>query len=152
MGGGYYIHMEVLQRTQGSGLEQSQNYNGEGKQQPQCEKSSGVAGSLGEGQTSGQEPWQLSEAEGQAGSADDGDRAGVVEAEAEKRLHCTAWGEIPQTEEALHMNMDMSMRQMQDDKRLDGMGPGDLFGERESEGLNWSLGLTVMATVGGRCG
>lgn len=61
-------------------------------------------------------------------------------------------GEIPQTEEALHMNMDMTMRQMQDDKRLDGMGPGDLFGERESEGLNWSLGLTVMATVGGRCG
>ena len=38
------------------------------------------------------------------------------------------------------MNMDMTMRQMQDDKRLDGMGPGDLFGERESEGLNWSLG------------
>ena len=59
MGGGYHIHMEVLQRTQGSGLEQSWNYNGEGKKQPQFEKSSGVAVSLGEGQTSEQEPWQL---------------------------------------------------------------------------------------------
>ena len=43
-------------------------------------------------------------------------------------------------------------RQIQGDERLDGMGPGDLFGERESEGLNWSLGLIVMATVGSRCG
>lgn len=30
------------------------------------------------------------------------------------------------------------------------MGPGDLFGARESEGLNWSLGLIVVAMVGGR--
>lgn len=30
------------------------------------------------------------------------------------------------------------------------MGPGDLFGERESEGLNWFLGLIVVAMVGGR--
>ena len=44
---------------------------------------------------------------GQAGSADDGGRAGVVETEAEERLNCTAWGEIPQTEEALHMDMNM---------------------------------------------
>ena len=42
MGGGYHIHMEVLQRTQGSGLEQSWNYNGEGKKQPQFEKISGL--------------------------------------------------------------------------------------------------------------
>lgn len=74
----------------------------------------------------------------------------MVETEAEKRLNCTAWGEIPQTEEALHMNMDMNMRRIQGDERLDGMGPGDLFGERESEGLNWSLGLSVVAMVGGR--
>ena len=112
MGGGYHIHMEVLQRTQGSGLEQSWNYNGEGKKQPQFEKSSGVAVSLGEGQTSEQEPWQLSEPEGQAGSADDGGRAGVVEMEAEERLNCTAWGEIPQTKEALHTNMDVNTRQI----------------------------------------
>lgn len=31
----------------------------------------------------------------------------MVETEAEERLNCTAWGEIPQTEEALHMDMNM---------------------------------------------
>lgn len=142
--------MEVLQKDPRFWSGAVPELQWEGKQQPQCEKSSGVSGVSGGGQTSGQEPWQLSEAEGQAGSADDGGRAGVVGGRKETALHCM--GEIPQTGEALHMNMDMTMRQMQDDKRLDRMGPGDLFGERESEGLNWSLGLTVMATVGGRCG
>lgn len=85
---------------------------GKGRNSHSLKQSSGVAVSLGEGQTSEQEPWQLSEAEGQAGSADDGGRVGVVEMEAEKRLNCIAWGEIPQTEEALHMNMDVNMRQI----------------------------------------
>ena len=31
----------------------------------------------------------------------------MVETESEERLNCTAWGEIPQTEEALHMDMNM---------------------------------------------
>ena len=43
---------QVLQRIQGSGLEQSQNYNAEGRKQPQFENSFEVAVSLGEGQTS----------------------------------------------------------------------------------------------------
>lgn len=82
----------------------------------------------------------LSEAEGQAGSADDGGRGGRGGGRKETALHCM--GEIPQTEEALHMNMDMTMRQMQDDKRLDGDGSWrPLWGERESEGsklVSWA--------------